>query len=237
MASAPLHYAPPPPPDPLDAEERRIAALIGRSDTPQVYRGCAWDHLEADTKAEREMHALLRNAAMVAGNEANDPLLIALVAPEGVAGSEFRGNNGTGKTLVCSIAALECCRRGTPGKCTPMIAMLERARLAAYDGVGPDGAERRPRSMEDVLRQDWVTGLPFLALDECDKGRGSDDEWLNVGRLVDRRMWLPGLVTVLCTNLTERELGARMGNSVMDRAAIVVACDWPSRRKRIGGRA
>lgn len=193
--------------------DRHVEILIGQSGAPRIHRELRWENLAAKCEAEAAMHAALRAASERAGR-GGQPCITALIAP----GNST--NNGTGKTFSTSIAVVETCRLGMNARWTLMIDMLDDLRRE-YTADG------------DILRKIGEYASPqLLVIDDIDKARATQDEWLLLFRVLDKRTWDHGKETVIVTNLSETELASRVGNSIADRITKIVVCDWPSYRQR-----
>ena len=119
----------------------------------------------------------------------------------------FFGSNGVGKTMLASIIAKECYRnRYSVRRVTFMEYVSQYTR--AWGAKTPEEKET-----QESLFYDNFKGVEFLVLEEVGKEIESN---INVSILEDclRYREDKGLVTIICTNLSGKNLFERYGASI-----------------------
>lgn len=119
----------------------------------------------------------------------------------------FFGSNGVGKTMLASIIAKECYRnRYSVRRVTFMEYISQYTR--AWGAKTPEEKET-----QESLFYDNFKGVEFLVLEEVGKEIESN---INVSILEDclRYREDKGLVTIICTNLSGKNLFERYGASI-----------------------
>lgn len=119
----------------------------------------------------------------------------------------FFGSNGVGKTMLASIIAKECYRnRYSVRRVTFMEYISQYTRM--WGAKTPEDKETQESTFYDNFK-----GVEFLILEEVGKEIESN---INVAILEDclRYREDKGLVTIICTNLTGKNLFERYGASV-----------------------
>lgn len=188
--------------------QERVANGIRASGIPARYIGCTLDGYETTNDGQRRALALVRRYVEA--------------FPSRGASLVLCGKPGTGKThLACAVARL----------------LIERGHSAVFDTV-----VSAIRSIKDTYRKDSqrsesqaIDGLlrpELLVIDEVGAQLGTDHEKLLLFEIINER-YQACRSTILISNLTREELGAYLGDRVMDRfheSGAVVAFDWASHR-------
>jgi DNA replication protein DnaC len=194
-----------------EAERRqrdRIAAGIRSSGIPARYIGCTLDGYETTNDGQRRALALVRRYVEA--------------FPSRGASLVLCGKPGTGKThLACAVARL-LIERGHSAVFDTVVAAIRGIK----DTYRKDSQRSESQAIDDLLRPE------LLVIDEVGAQLGTDHEKLLLFEIINER-YQACRSTILISNLTREELGAYLGDRVMDRfheSGAVVAFDWASHR-------
>lgn len=199
------------------AEDRRsrIKALIGRAGIPRRFEGRTFENFRAESDGQKR--ALQVSSAYTERFE--DRLRYG-------GGLVFCGKPGTGKThLACAIANH----------------VIQMGRSAVFMSV-----IRAIRSVKDTYRRDSdlteqqainaLIAPDLLILDEVGVQFGSDTEKMILFEVMNGR-YEDVRPTIVLSNLVREELGAYLGERVLDRlqegGGATVAFDWESYRPNV----
>lgn len=134
----------------------------------------------------------------------------------------FCGKPGTGKThIACGIAAA-LIEAGNHAVFTTVLAAIRTIKETYRSGSERSEADAIARLVSPAL----------LILDEVGVQTGSDHEKMLLFEVINER-YQACVATILISNLTRDELGAYLGDRMMDRfreGGAVVAFDWSSHR-------
>lgn len=193
---------------------RKWQEKIGRAGIPERFHDRTLDAYVAETGGQKRALEFARSYA----NGFYDP------ANAGK-GALFIGLPGTGKTHLAIGIALQIMAEGR----TAMFATVMRAIRTIKDTW---------RKGADTSEANAIQALVFpdlLILDEIGLQFGSDAEKLLLFDVLNER-YERRRPTILLSNLTAKEVGAYLGERIMDRlredGGEVIVFDWPSHRGR-----
>lgn len=203
----------------LEAQERAemhresvIRAIVSRSGIPPRFKGHSFDNFRpADEKQARVLKVCKAYADRFSDRMANGGGLAMCGAP------------GTGKThLACAIAN-QIAQKGRTSLFISVMAAIRRVK----ETYRKNSDETEQDAINRFLRPD------LLILDEVGVQFGSDTEKMILFEIINGR-YENMMPTIIISNLTAQELGAFIGERVMDRmtegGGVVLAFDWDSKR-------
>jgi DNA replication protein DnaC len=126
------------------------------------------------------------------------------------------GKPGTGKTLLASIAVNEACRNMRSA-----FYVTEQKLYRTFRAV-----LQYPEREGQLVKQ--FAAFDFLAIDELGRSAGTEYEARLLAEILDDRYKL-SKATMLCTNMSQEELTAYLGDNVIRRIAASgrrAKCDW-----------
>ncbi len=198
-------------------EQRKaaIAMILGRSGIPERFAGRTFDtYIADDEKQIRVLRVCRMYAERFDDRLANGGGLVMCGMP------------GTGKThLACSIAH-QIAEAGRTSLFTSALSAVRRVKQTYQR----DSSE----SESDALGRFFWPDL--LIVDEVGVQFGSDTEKMILFEIINGR-YERMQPTILISNLTEPELAQFIGDRALDRmregGGVVLAFDWPSRRREV----
>jgi len=195
--------------------EAALKALVYRSGIPPRFMTKTFDSFQTDTEQQARVLRICRAYA--------DRFDDRLAAGGGLV---MCGLPGTGKThLACAIGS----------------ALMQRGRsvlfinvISAVDRVMETFRREKAETKRQAIARFFEADL--LILDEVGLQFGNDSEKVILFEIINGR-YDRVLPTILISNLQENELGAYIGDRLIDRmregGGVVLAFDWPSKRKEI----
>lgn len=195
--------------------QRAIEMILGRSGIPSRFADRTLDGFKPATPAQERVLKICRAYA----DRFDDRL-----ANGG--GLVMCGQPGTGKThLACAIGN----QIAKSGRTTLFMSVMDAVRRVKQTWGRKDG-ETESQAIAAMLRPD------LLILDEVGVQFGSETEKLILFETINGR-YSEMRPTILISNLPANELGAYLGERVIDRmeegGGAVLAFDWESKRKEI----
>lgn len=192
--------------------ENAISMILGRSGIPPRFKNHSFDNYKpADEKQARVLKVCKAYAERFDDRLAHG------------GGLAMCGSPGTGKThLACAIAN-QIAQKGRTSLFTSVMAAIRRVKSTYSKG----SEENEQDAIHSFLRPD------LLILDEVGVQFGSDTEKMILFEIINGR-YENMLPTILISNLTAQELGAFIGERILDRmtegGGVVLAFDWDSKR-------
>lgn len=199
----------------LSRREAKLRSLVYHSGIPPRFRSKTFEGFEpADDKQRRVLMIVKRYADLFDERYAAG------------GGMVMCGPPGTGKThLACAIGN-QIMAAGRSALFSSVLAAARRVKQT----YGKGSTESEQQVLDKFYEPD------LLILDEVGVQFGSEAEKLIVFEIINGR-YERVLPTILMSNLPEEELGAFVGDRVIDRmregGGVVLAFDWESRRKDI----
>lgn len=198
-----------------EAEQRRVADILGRAAIPQRFLDRSFDNFKTDNEGQKKaLSAASRYAREWKQNRKDGRCLIMVGSP------------GTGKTHLAIAIAREVMELGQ----TAMFVRAHEAISTIMETYSRDNPRTERQALDQYRRPD------LLIIDEVGRQRGSDHERMMLFEIINRR-YDDEKPTLIISNYNLEKLREYIDSATEDRlrerGGRVIAFDWESWRSKV----